>query len=39
VDGADAEPTPDAEAGLAKIEPAVAATLAAWDRLKPSLAP
>jgi photosystem II stability/assembly factor-like uncharacterized protein len=37
VDGADAEPTPDAEAGLAKIEPAVAATLAAWAELKTSV--
>jgi photosystem II stability/assembly factor-like uncharacterized protein len=36
VDGADAEPTPDVEAGLAKIEPAVAATLAAWAELKTS---
>ena len=41
VDGADAEPTPSAEAGLAKIEPAVDATLAAWAELKTaiSLAP
>jgi hypothetical protein len=37
VDGADAEATPDAEAGLAKIEPAVDATLAAWAELKTSL--
>jgi hypothetical protein len=37
VDGADAEPTPDAEAGLTKIEPAVDATLAAWTQLKAEL--
>jgi hypothetical protein len=37
VDGADAEPTADAEAGLAKIEPAVDATMAAWAELATSL--
>jgi hypothetical protein len=34
VDGADAAPSPDAEAGVAKIEPAVEATLAAWTALQ-----
>jgi hypothetical protein len=36
VDGADTEPTPDVEAGFAKLEPAVEATLAAWEALKAS---
>jgi photosystem II stability/assembly factor-like uncharacterized protein len=39
VDGADAEPTPDAVAGLPKAEQAVDATLAAWEPLARSLAP
>jgi hypothetical protein len=34
VDGADAEPTPDAEAAIPKVERAVEATLAAWADLK-----
>ena len=34
VDGADAEPTPDAVAAIPKVEQAVEATLAAWERLK-----
>jgi hypothetical protein len=34
VDGADAEPTPDAVAAVPNVEPAVQATLAAWERLK-----
>jgi hypothetical protein len=34
VDGADAAPTPDAEAGFARFEPEVAATLAAWETVK-----
>ncbi len=34
VDGADAAPTPDAEAGFAKLQPAIDATLAAWGTLK-----
>jgi hypothetical protein len=34
VDGADAAPTPDVEAGFAKLEPAVEQTLAAWEALK-----
>ncbi|PYQ51891.1 MAG: hypothetical protein DMF78_12445, partial [Acidobacteria bacterium] len=37
VDGADAAPTPDAQAGLAKIEPAAEAALAAWQSLKANL--
>jgi hypothetical protein len=37
VDGADAEPTPDAEAAIPGIEPAVEATLAAWAQLKTEL--
>jgi len=41
VDGADAEPTPDAVAAVPKIEQAAQATLAAWATLKTqaSLAP
>ena len=39
VDGADAEPTPDAVAALPKVEPAVDATLTAWEQLVRSLAP
>jgi len=41
VDGADAEPTPDAEAAIPRVEEAVQATLAAWADLKSrsSLAP
>ena len=34
VDGADAAPSPDAIAGFEKIQPALAATLAAWEALK-----
>jgi hypothetical protein len=37
VDGADAAPTPDAQAGLTKIEPAVEAALSAWQSLKATL--
>jgi hypothetical protein len=37
VDGADVAPTPDAQAGLAKVEPAVEAALAAWQALKTTL--
>ena len=32
--GADAAPSPDARAGLAKIEAMIPAVLAAWDRLR-----
>ncbi len=39
VDGADAEPTPDAEAAIPKVEPAVQATLAAWATLKQQRSP
>ena len=39
VDGADAAPTPDAEAGFADIQPAVDATLAAWRALAAKVAP
>src|SRR5262249_42173499 len=35
--GGDAAPTPDAQAGLAKIEPPVEAALAAWRTLKTTL--
>ena len=34
VDGADAAPTPDAEAGFGTLEPAVEATVSAWNALK-----
>jgi photosystem II stability/assembly factor-like uncharacterized protein len=34
VDNADAAPSPDAVAGFDKLQPALAATLAAWDGLK-----
>jgi hypothetical protein len=34
VDGADVPPTPDAEAGLVLVEPAVEATLGAWSALQ-----
>jgi hypothetical protein len=34
VDGADAAPAPDAEAGVALLEPAARASLAAWEALK-----
>ena len=34
VDGADAAPSPDAVTGFDKIQPALAATLAAWEALK-----
>ena len=34
VDGADAAPAPDAAAGVAALEPAVTATLAAWEKLR-----
>jgi len=34
VDGSDTEPAPDAVAALPNVEPAVQATLAAWERLK-----
>jgi hypothetical protein len=36
-DGADAAPTPDAEAGLTSIEPAAEAALTAWRTLKATL--
>jgi hypothetical protein len=36
VDGADAAPTPDVEAGFAKLEPAIEATLKAWEALAAS---
>jgi len=39
VDGADAEPTPDAVAAIPKVERAVDATLTAWEQLVRSLAP
>jgi hypothetical protein len=34
VDGADAAPSPDAAAGFEEIQPALTATLDAWDELK-----
>ena len=34
VDNADAAPSPDAVAGFDKLQPPLAATLAAWDGLK-----
>ena len=34
VDGADADPTPDARAGFAQLESTLAKTLASWDALK-----
>ena len=39
VDGADAEPTPDTEGAIPKVEPAVQATLAAWATLKQQRSP
>jgi hypothetical protein len=39
VDGADAEPTPDAVAAIPKFEQAVDATLTAWEELTRSLTP
>jgi hypothetical protein len=39
VDGADAPPSPDAEAGIVSIEPAVEATLAAWRALMARVPP
>ncbi len=34
VDGADAPPSPDVEAGFAQLEPVVEAALSAWQVLK-----
>lgn len=34
VDGADADPTPDARAGFAQLESTLAKALAAWEALK-----
>ncbi len=34
VDGADADPTPDARAGIAQLESTLTSTLAAWEALK-----
>jgi hypothetical protein len=39
VDGADAEPTPDAEAAIPKVAQAVQATLAAWATLEQRRSP
>ncbi|HEY0511376.1 MAG TPA: hypothetical protein VGH73_05705 [Thermoanaerobaculia bacterium] len=38
VDGADAAPSPDVVAGFDKLQPTLAATLAAWEALKQELA-
>ena len=35
VDGADAAPSPDAETGFVAIQPAVEASLAAWEKIRP----
>ena len=37
VDGADVDPSPDARAGLEHTEKTLAATLAAWEKLRPRL--
>jgi hypothetical protein len=34
VDGADADPSPDARAGFAQLESTLTSTLAAWEALK-----
>jgi hypothetical protein len=39
VDGADAPPSPDAEAGFAQLEPVVEAALSAWPALQAKVPP